>query len=147
MSGQISSQEARRRVAQLGTFEDGFWDMLLGKILILLSIYPVTRKLLGPALNLLLFFGMLALLVAAMSYARRTLSIPRIGIVKTRRGPLTTVAWITLFVVTVTLVIATLFMTNAVQQPVLARAPTWVSRLSGDIFFAALIIGFFAVFA
>ncbi len=147
MTGQISSQEARRRVAQLSTFEDGLWDMLLGKVFILLSIYPVTRNLLGRTLNLFLFFGLLALLIAAMSVARRTLSIPRVGMAKLSHSPLATVARITLFVVTVTLVFATLFMTQTVKQPALAGAPPWLNRLSGDIFFAALIIGFFTLFA
>ena len=147
MTGQISSQEARRRVVQLGTFEDGLWDMLLGGVFILLGIYPVTRSLLGPVLNLFLFFGVLALLIAAASYARRVFSVPRMGIVRLNRGPLTTVARITLFVVTLSLVLATPFMTHLVEQPALAGAATRVSRLSGDIFFAALIIGSFTLFA
>jgi hypothetical protein len=147
MTGQISSQEARRRVVQLGTFEDGLWDMLLGGVFILLGLYPVTRNLLGPVLNLFFFFGVLALLIAAVSYARRIFSVPRVGMVKLNRGPLATIARITLFVVTLSLVVATLFMTHAVEQPALAGAATWLSRLGGDILFAALIIGFFTLFA
>ena len=69
------------------------------------------------------------------------------GMVKLNRGPLSTVARITLFVVTLSLVIATLFMTHTVEQPALAGAAAWRSRLVGDIFFAALIIGCFTLFA
>ena len=147
MSGQISRQEARRRVVQLGTFADGFWDMLLGGLFILLSIYPVTRGLLGPALNALLFMCLLALLIAVVGRARRIASIPRIGMVRPGHGPLTTVARITLTAVLLTLVVATLFMADAIRQPAIAGAPAWISKLDVDIFFAALIIGFFALFA
>ncbi len=147
MTGQMSRQEARRRVVQLGTFEDGLWDILLGKIFILLGIYPLTRNLLGPVLNLVLFCGVLALLIVLVSYARRIFSVPRAGIARIRRGPLKTAAAITLLVVTVSLVLLTLFSAGIVAQPALAGAPAWLSRLSGDIFFAALIIGFFTLFA
>lgn len=147
MTGQMSSHEARRRVVQLGTFEDGLWDILLGKVFILLGIYPLTRNLLGPVLNLILFCGVLLLLIVLVSYARRIFSVPRIGLMKLRSGPLTTIARITLLVVTVVLVLATLFMTGTVEQPVLSGTPAWLSRLSGDIFFAALIIGIFTLFA
>lgn len=147
MTGQMSRQEARRRVVQLGTFEDGLWDILLGKVFILLGIYPLTRNLLGPTLNLVLFLGILALLIVAVSAARRIFSVPRLGLARLKSGPLTTVIRITLLVVTMTLVLATLFMTGTVEQPALAGAPAWLSRLSVDIFFAALIIGVFALFA
>lgn len=147
MTGQMSSHEARRRVVQLGTFEDGLWDILLGKVFILLGIYPLTRNLLGPVLNLVLFLVILALLVVAASVARRIFSVPRLGLARLKSGPLTTVARITLLVVTISLVLATLFMTGTVEQPALAGAPAWLSRLSGDIFFSALIILFFTLFA
>ena len=141
MSGQISNHEARRRVVQLGKFADGFWDMLLGGVLILLSLYPVTRELLGPVLNLFLFFGLLALLIVGLGRVQQAVSVPRIGVVRPARGPLTTVTLITLFLVTLSLVIATLFMTDTL------RGPTSGPPLAGDIFFAALVVGFFAVFA
>lgn len=147
MTGQLSRKEARRRVVQLGTFEDGLWDILLGKIFILLGIYPLTRNLLGPVPNLVLFCGVLALLIVLVSVARRVFSVSRVGLARLKSSPLTKVTQIALFVVTLSLVLATLFMTRSVEQPVLAGAPAWLSRLSGDIFFAALIIGVFTLFA
>ena len=147
MTGQMSRQEARRRVVQLGTFEDGLWDILLGKVFILLGIYPLTRNLLGPVLNLVLFLGILALLVVAVSAARRIFSVPRLGLARLKAGPLTRVTRIALLVATLALVLATLFMAGTAAQPAVAGAPTWLGRLSVDIFFSALIIFIFTLFA
>ena len=147
MTGQMSRQEARRRVVQLGTFEDGLWDILLGKVFILLGIYPLTRNLLGPVLNLVLFLGILALLVVAVSAARRIFSVPRLGLARLKSSPLTRVTRIALLVATLALVLATLFMAGTAAQPALAGAPTWLGRLSVDIFFSALIIFIFTLFA
>lgn len=147
MTGQMSRQEARRRVVQLGTFEDGLWDILLGKVFILLGIYPLTRNLLGPVLNLVLFLGILALLIVAVSAARRIFSVPRLGLARLKSSPLTRVTRIALLMATFALVLATLFMAGTAAQPALAGAPTWLGRLSVDIFFSALIIFVFTLFA
>lgn len=147
MTGQMSRQEARRRVVQLGTFEDGLWDILLGKVFILLGIYPLTRNFLGPVLNLVLFCGVLALLIVLMSYARRIFSVPRLGLARLKASPLTRVTQIALFVVTLALVLATLFMTGTAVQPALGGGTTWLGRLSVDIFSSALIILVVTLFA
>jgi hypothetical protein len=38
-------------------------------------------------------------------------------------------------------------MTGTIQQPVFAGIPGWLNDLAVDIFFAALIVGFFSLFA
>ena len=61
--------------------------LLLGIIFMFLAIYPVTRELLGPVWNLVLFLGVLALLVVAQLLLRRYVSGPRIGYAEPRRSP------------------------------------------------------------
>lgn len=85
MSEITNLRQAQRRISQLAVFEDGLWDLLLGSIFLFLAVYPVTRELLGPALNLGLFLSLLAVLVAAHFVLRRLVSEPRIGYARSRR--------------------------------------------------------------
>ncbi len=87
MSELTDFRQIQRRITQLTTFEDGFWDMLLGAIFIHLSSYNLTRELLGPGGNLVLYFVVLGLLVSAQLVLRNLVSVPRIGHVKARRSP------------------------------------------------------------
>jgi hypothetical protein len=80
--------QIRRRVIQLTSFEDGLWDLLLGSIFMLLAIYPLTRELLGPVWNLVLFLSLLALMVVGQLVIRHLVSEPRIGYVRGRRSPM-----------------------------------------------------------
>jgi hypothetical protein len=87
MSEITDLSQIQRRVVQLTSFEDGLWDLLLGFIFMLLAVYPVTRELLGPVWNVLLFLSLLALLVVAWWVVRHLVSEPRIGYVVPRRSP------------------------------------------------------------
>jgi hypothetical protein len=87
MSEPYDLRQIQRRTVQLMSFEDGLWDLLLGTIFMFLAIYPVTRQLLGPLWNLVLFLSLLALMVAGQLLARRLVSEPRIGYVRPRRSP------------------------------------------------------------
>jgi hypothetical protein len=87
MSEMTDLRQMQRRIAQLTSFEDGFWDLLLGSIFLLLAVYPVTRERLGPEWNLVLFFCVLAMLVIGHLVIRHVVSSPRIGYVETRRSP------------------------------------------------------------
>jgi hypothetical protein len=87
MSEITDLRQVQRRIAQLTTFEDGLWDLLLGFIFLLLAVYPVTRELLGPEWNIILFLSLLALMVGAWFLVRYLVSIPRIGYVRSRRSP------------------------------------------------------------
>jgi hypothetical protein len=111
MSGPYDLRQIRRRTFQLMSFEDGLWDLLLGTIFMFLAIYPVTRQLLGPVWNLILFLSLLALMVVVQLVIRRLVSEPRIGYVRPRRSPkLRLLAFITVVMVLITfgLVVLTL---------------------------------------
>ncbi len=87
MSKTTDLRQIQQRTSQLMNFEDGLWDLLLGSIFMFLAIYPVTRELLGPVWNLVLFLIVLALLVVAQLLLRRFVSGPRIGYAEPRRSP------------------------------------------------------------
>jgi hypothetical protein len=87
MSEMTEFRQIQRRITQLTTFEDGFWDILLGAIFLSLAIYPVTRERLGPELNIVLFLCVLGLLVVGQLVIRNVVSRPRIGYVEGRRSP------------------------------------------------------------
>jgi hypothetical protein len=86
MSEITDFRQIQRRITQLTSFEDGFWDLLLGIIFLLLSIYPLTRERLGPEWNVVLFLGLLALMVMGQLALRYFVSGPRIGYVVPRRS-------------------------------------------------------------
>lgn len=87
MSEYAELGQIRRRVFQLTTFEDGLWDMLLGLIFMLLALYPVSRELLGPEWNFVLFVVLLGVAVGLQLVVRRTVSMPRIGFAAPLRSP------------------------------------------------------------
>ncbi|MCL5996523.1 MAG: hypothetical protein M1546_10805 [Chloroflexi bacterium] len=150
MSQHISLEQARRKAIRLLNYEDGLWDILLGSIFVLLSIYPVTRNLLGPALNLLLFLAIMAILIAGFSYARRVISVPRIGIAKmhsTREQIVTRVILIALVLITVTAVVATLLSVPNASEPRTGVGRGWIDVLGVDIAVAVVTIGFFSLMA
>lgn len=87
MSETDELRQVQRRTIQLMSFEDGLWDLLLGSIFMFLAIYPVTRELLGPEWNLILFLSLLPLLAVGQLVMRRFVSQPRIGYARSRRTP------------------------------------------------------------
>jgi len=148
MRQQISLGEIRRRSLRLLHYEDGLWDILLGSVFLMLSIYPITRRLLGPTWNLFLFLALLAILVASQLYARRVFSAPRIGVAKMRRTPTTTVMLVitvVLCLATLALVLATHFLSPALQEPRWGALPGWVSDLDVDIIISLVIVGIFSL--
>ncbi|MGD8751151.1 MAG: hypothetical protein PVG14_07000 [Anaerolineales bacterium] len=84
MSEITDFRQVQRRIFQLMSFEDGLWDLLLGTIFMLLAIYPITRELLGPELNIVLFLILLALVSVGQLIVRYFVSAPRIGYVRPR---------------------------------------------------------------
>ena len=126
MSKTTDLRQIQRRTNQLMNFEDGFWDLLLGCIFMMLALYPVTRELLGPVWNLVLFLSVLALLVAVELLLRRYVSGPRIGYAQPRRSPkLRLVLAFTILMVLITfgLVLVTLLSPESVPSaPVEASA-------------------------
>ena len=150
MSRQINLKEAERSVFRLAAFHDGWWDILLGGELILLSAYPVFRAMLGPTWNLVLFFGGLALLLIVIYAVKKFVITPRLGTVKF--GPAQNALLRKVMAATSLLVLATFAFLLIVSrrgsaEPSWAGAPQWVRDFGFDIFFALLIVGFFSLLA
>ena len=82
-----SLSEVQKRTVRLPSYEDGLWDLLLGVVFLLLAIYPITRAVLGPAWNLVLFVGLLLLATTIFTALRRRISTPRLGYVRARTTP------------------------------------------------------------
>ncbi|MEJ2549681.1 MAG: hypothetical protein P8Z42_05365 [Anaerolineales bacterium] len=111
MSEMADFRQIQRRVFQLVSFEDGLWDLLLGLIFLALAVYPVTRELLGPEWNIVLFVALLLLLSVGQLLVRRRVSGPRIGVAVPRRTPkmwLLLVITFVMVVITIGLVVLTL---------------------------------------
>ena len=126
MSKITDFNQIQRRTNQLMNFEDGFWDLLLGCIFMMLAIYPVTRELLGPVWNLVLFLSVLALLVAVELLLRRYVSGPRIGYAQPRRSPklrLVLVFTVLMVLITFGLVLVTLLSPESVPSPPVEASP------------------------
>lgn len=86
MSESLDLRQIQQRTFQLMSFEDGLWDLLLGTTFIFLSTYPVTREILGPVWNLVLFLSLLTLIEVGYLLLRRSISQPRIGYATARRS-------------------------------------------------------------
>lgn len=85
MSQPYNLSQIQRRTFQMISFEDGLFDLLLGITFMFLAIYPVTRELLGPTWNFVLFLSLLALTIVAQLLVRHLVSEPRIGYVRLRK--------------------------------------------------------------
>jgi hypothetical protein len=119
MSKTTDFRQIQRRTYQLMNFEDGLWDLLLGSIFMFLAIYPVTRELLGPVWNLVLFLSVLALLVVVQLLLRHYFSGPRIGYAEPRRSPklrLVLVFTVLMVLITFGLVLVTLLSPESVPS-------------------------------
>ncbi|MCA9936335.1 MAG: hypothetical protein KC415_20520 [Anaerolineales bacterium] len=148
MSQQIGLKEAERNVFKLATFQDGWWDILFGGELILLSFYALLRQQLGPVGNLLLFFAVLGVLITAVYLTKRFIVTPRLGWVKlgpnrnVRIGRITGTA-----LLVATLIFFVLIVTNTISEPGWAGAPDWIRAYDVDIIFTLIIIAFFHLLA
>ena len=149
MQQPLTPREAYKRTIRLVNYEDGLWDILLGLTFLALSVFPVTRRMLGPEINLGLFLAVLALLVVGLTLVRRSLSAPRIGIVNMRRTPQKTALTISLFVmVLITLGLVVITLRFPAWLPRLAGSkPGWVSDLQLDIALTVVLIGVFSAMA
>ncbi len=150
MSQNITLKEAQRRAFRLATFQDGLWDIFLGCSLIMMSFYSLLRSALGPALNLLLLLGVLVILLVGVFVTKRSISIPRAGLV--RFGPAQKATIKKLQVMTLVFFLGTftfwiLVVTQTIQQPDWSSAPDWLRDLDVDILFTALTIAFFGLVA
>jgi hypothetical protein len=120
MSEPYDLRQIQQRTFQLMSFEDGLWDLLLGITFMFLAIYPVTRELLGPVWNLVLFLSLLALMVVGQLVVRHLVSEPRIGYVRPRRSPklrLLGIITVVMVLITFGLVVLTLLGAGPASTP------------------------------
>jgi hypothetical protein len=150
MSQMLKINHAERRVYRIANFQDGLWDIYLGLILIVMSIDPLTRSLLGPIWNLVLILALTLGLLLVVNRLRQRLVAPRIGLVKL--GERTLRKLNTAHMITLTLVLATLVLwifsaRNWLQEPIWDNLPRWVSDFDVDLLFMIVTIVFFSVIA
>ncbi len=150
MSTKINLKEAERSTFKLATYTDGLNDISLGMVLILLSVYSMTRSALGPVLNAIFIISATLIVVGAISFIKNRLVPQRIGLV--RFGPQVKQRLRIALILIVVLVIATLATwtlsaQDVLQEPVWERLPQWVTDFDVDIVFSILIIAFFCVLA
>jgi len=150
MSQILPISDAERKVYRLANFQDGLWDVYLGLLLIVLSVYPLTRSLLGPIWNLVLILGLVLVLVFLVNRLRLRVVAPRTGLVKlgerTRRK-LKGAHYITLALVLFTFVLVIFNARQLFQEPVWNNLPRWVSDFDVDLFFVVVIIAMFSLIA
>jgi hypothetical protein len=150
MEQPLTPREAQRRTVRLVNYEDGLWDILLGLIFLALSVYPITRRLLGPEVNLGLFLVVLAVLVVGLTLVRRIVSAPRIGVVRmrrTRQKAALTVVLLVIVLATFGLVLATLLSPGWMPSVPSSGLPQWVDDLKVDIALTVVVIAVFSVMA
>jgi len=146
----LTAHEAQRRTLRLVNYEDGLWGILLGLTFLALSLYPVTRRILGPEVNLGLFLVVLASLVLGLTFVRRSVSVPRIGIVKMRRTPqktAITVALMVMVLATLGLVLVTLLFPGWIPRMASFGPPAWLDDLKFDIVVTVVIVAVFSAMA
>jgi len=149
MSQLVTPENAERNIFRLSIFQDGIWDMQIGGMMILFSIYPVTRRLLGLGWNLVLIFGLLAILLTIGAALKRTISKPRMGLVqfgKRQKSRIRTMRLVifTIFLATSALAIALIL--QVFRGPKWgANTPEWFQRLDMDIVFGLVAVAIFSL--
>ena len=150
MTQTLDIKNAEKQAFRLATFEDGIWEIYLGSFFILMGFYDLTRVLLGPVLNGVLFLGLSLLLAFLAVIAKKRITLPRAGLVKF--GPNTKKKIKTANLITIGLVLATFALMilgahSLLNEPTWERLPQWFSDFDVDLIFALIIVGIFCVIA
>ena len=149
MSQLFTPKNAERKIFQLSIFQDGIWDMQIGGMIMLFSFYPITRRLLGPGWNLVLIFGLLAALLFIGTTLKRTVSTPRMGLVKygrSQKSKLLTMRLIIFGIFLVSSALAIALILRVFQGPDWGpNAPEWLQLLDMDIVFGLVVVAIFSL--
>jgi len=149
MSQLLTSKNAERKIFQLAIFQDGIWDMQIGGMIMLFSFYPITRRLLGPSWNAFLFLGLLAVWLLIGATLKRTLSNPRMGLVKygkKQKSKLRTMQLIIFGIFLASTALAISLILKTFQEPNWgANVPQWFQALAMDIVFGLVIVAIFSL--
>ena len=149
MSQLFTSKKAERKVFQLSVFQDGIWDMQIGGMIVLFSFYPITRRLLGLGWNLLLVFGLLAILLFIGATLKRNVSTPRMGLVKygkSQKSKLLKMRLIIFSIFLVTSALAIALILQVYRGPNWGpNTPEWLKLLDMDIVFGLFVVAIFSL--
>jgi hypothetical protein len=143
-------KNAEKQVLRLATFEDGIWEIYFGVFFTLMSFYDLTRELLGPVFNGVLFLGLPLLLAFLAVIAKKRISQPRIGLVKfgpSTKKKIKAANLITIGLVLATFVLMILGTYSLLNEPTWERLPQWFSDFDVDLIFALIIVGIFCLIA
>lgn len=149
MSHLFTSKNAERKIFRLAIFQDGIWDMQIGGMIMLFSFYPVTRKLLGVGWNVFLIMGLLVILLIIGAILKRTISTPRMGLVKfgqKQKSKLLTMRLVIFGIFLVSSALAIALIMKAFQGPNWgSNTPEWLQLLGMDIVFGLMVIAIFSL--
>ena len=149
MSQLFTPKNAERKIFQLAIFQDGIWDMQIGGMIILFSFYPITRRLLGPGWNAFLILGLLAVWLIICATLKRTVSNPRMGLVKfgkKQKSKVRTMQLIIFGIFLLSTALAISLIMQTFQQPNLGtNVPGWFQNLAMDFVFALVIVAIFSL--
>ena len=149
MSQLFTPKNAERKIFRLAIFQDGIWDMQIGGMIMLFSFYPVTRRLLGPGWNLVLIFGLLGFLLFIGATLKRTISNPRMGLVKygkSQKSRLLTMRLIIFGIFLASSALAIALILQVFRGPNWgANIPEWLQLLDMDIAFGLFVVAIFSL--
>jgi hypothetical protein len=116
-----------------------------------LGVYPLTRNLLGPGLNILLFLGILLLLIVVLIAIKKRLTPARTGFVKFGEAGKKRLRYALIVNAVLILLTTVTWIMNArgiaIQEPVWNNLPEWVSVFDVDILFTLVILAIFCTVA
>jgi hypothetical protein len=150
MSHTKDMKNAEKRVFRLATLDDGLWEVYLGLFFALMSLYPITRSILGPVWNAGLVLGVLLLLVGLVWVVKRQLIIPRTGFVKfgqMTKKAISRAHILTWGLVLMTLIVWILSANRLLNEPTWDKLPKWFTDFDVDLVFALVIVATFALIA
>ena len=149
MSQLLTNQNVEQKIFRLSIFQDGIWDMQLGGTIILFSFYPVTRSMLGVVWNLILLFGLLAVLLTGGAKLKRTFSKPRMGLVrygKKQKSKIRAMRFAIFAIFLASSVLAITLIMQVFQGPEWGRnTPEWLQLLDMDIVFGLVAVAIFSL--
>ena len=151
MSQLFTPKTAERKIFRLAIFQDGIWDIQIGGMIMLFSFYPVTRRWLGPGWNLVLIFGLLGLLLFIGATLKRTVSTPRMGLVRfgqKQQSKLLTMRLIVFAIFLASSALAIALILKTFQGPNWGpNTPEWLQLLDMDIVFGLVAVAIFSLVA
>lgn len=145
MNAQIDLKGTQQASFKLAAYADGINDILLGLILALLGLFPLTRAAFGPSLNMLFFLVALIGVSTVMMLIRKRLVPSRIGLVKF--GAAAHKRLKAALLVTTGLLAVSAIIWGLAGQGYFLPSPSWLSSYGFDIFFALVVLGIFSTMA